>query len=81
MSESDLRKFLGAQEGPPAPEHLQVSGALPRNNAGAVRTEILQLVAMNQVELIDNLVVSDSERAVIARIVAERRNLRDRFAF
>jgi hypothetical protein len=81
VSESDLRKFLAAQAGPPAPEHLQVSGALPRNNAGAVRTEILQLVAMNQVELIDNLVVSDSERAVIARIVAERRNLRDRFAF
>jgi hypothetical protein len=36
---------------------------------------------MNQVELIDNLVANESERAVIARIVAERRNLRDRFAF
>jgi len=46
-----------------------------------VRTEVLQLIAMNQVELIDNLVASDTERAVIARIVAERRNLRDRFAF
>ncbi len=81
LSEKELRDFLGTKAGPPAPEHLQVSGALPRNAGGAVRTEILQLVAMNQVELIDNLVASDSERAVIARLVAERRNLRDRFAF
>jgi predicted Ser/Thr protein kinase len=81
VSEKDLRDFLATKAGPPAPEHLQVSGALPRSAGGAVRTEILQLVAMNQVELIDNLVASDSERAVIARIVAERRNLRDRFAF
>jgi predicted Ser/Thr protein kinase len=81
VAEKDLRDFLGAEAGPPAPEHLQVSGALPRGAGGAVRTEILQLVAMNQVELIDNLVANESERAVIARIVAERRNLRDRFAF
>ena len=78
--EQDLRDFLAAN-GPAAPEHLQISGALPRNADGTVRTEILTLIAMNQVELIDNLVASDSERAVIARIVAERRNLRDRFAF
>ena len=45
----------------PRPEHLQVSGALPRNAGGAVRTEILQLVAMNQVELIDSL-VAERER-------------------
>ena len=78
--EQDLRDFLAAN-GPAAPEHLQISGALPRNADGTVRTEILTLIAMNQVELIDNLVASDSERAVIDRIVAERRNLRDRFAF
>ena len=81
ISEKHLRDFLGATKGPAAPEHLQVSSALPRSGDGAVRTEILQLVAMNQVELIDNLVANESERAVIARIVAERRNLRDRFAF
>jgi predicted Ser/Thr protein kinase len=81
LPEKDLRDFLSAKAGPAAPEHLQMSGALPRDNAGAVRTEILQLVAMNQLESIDNLIANDSERAVIARIVAERRNLRDRFAF
>ena len=76
-----MRDFLTTKPGPPAPEHLQLSGALPRNAAGAVRTEILQLVAMNQLELIDSLIANESERAVVARIVAERRNLRDRFAF
>jgi len=81
LSEKTLRDFLAAASGPRAPEHLQVSAALPRNADGSVRTEILQLIAMNQVELIDNLVESDSERALVARIVAERRNLRDRFAF
>jgi hypothetical protein len=36
---------------------------------------------MNQVDLIEPLVASDAERALVARIVSERRNLRDRFAF
>jgi predicted Ser/Thr protein kinase len=81
LPEKDLRDFLAAKAGPPPPEHLQMSGALPRDSAGEVRTEILQLVAMNQLGSIDSLIANDSERAVIARIVAERRNLRDRFAF
>jgi hypothetical protein len=46
-----------------------------------VRSEILELVAMNQVDLIDSLIASDEERSLVARIVADRRNLRDRFAF
>jgi hypothetical protein len=41
----------------------------------------LQLVAMNQVDQIDALVADERERGVIARIVADRRNLRDRFSF
>jgi hypothetical protein len=36
---------------------------------------------MNQVDLIDSLISSDDERALVARIIADRRNLRDRFAF
>ena len=63
------------------PEHLQVVEALPRNAQGDVRSEILELVAMNQLDLIDPLLKTDAERAVVGRIVAERRNLRDRFAF
>jgi hypothetical protein len=81
LTERELRDFVGAKVGPAAPEHLQVTAALPRNEAGGVRGEILQLVAMNQIDLIDGLIASDSDRAVVARIVAERRNLRDRFAF
>src|SRR3982751_5951847 len=63
-----------------APERLQIVDALPRNAAGDVRTEILQLVAMNQVDLIDQLITSSAEREVVVGIVAGRQNLRDRFS-
>ena len=36
---------------------------------------------MNQLDLIAPLVKTDAERAFVGRIVSERRNLRDRFAF
>jgi hypothetical protein len=42
--------------------------------SGEVRTEILKLVGLNQ----DSLIVTDDERAKVARIVEDRRNLRDR---
>jgi acyl-coenzyme A synthetase/AMP-(fatty) acid ligase len=73
----DLFDFLGDTR----PEHLQVVEALPRNAQGEVRSEILELVAMNQLDLIDPLIKTDAERAVVSRIVSGRRNLRDRFAF
>jgi hypothetical protein len=75
--EHELIKFLGGAK----PEHLQVVPALPRNTQGEVRSEILELVAMNQVDLIDALVRTEAERAIVSRIVSDRRNLRDRFAF
>lgn len=77
VSDRELRDFLG----PTAPEHLQTVEALPRNARGEVRSEILQLVAMNQVDLIAPLMQSEAERALVGRIVSDRRNLRDRFAF
>jgi hypothetical protein len=76
-SDDELLDFLGAAR----PEHLQVVDCLPRNAQGEVRSEILELVAMNQLDLIDPLVKTDAERAIVGRIVSERRNLRDRFAF
>jgi hypothetical protein len=80
MSSQDVaRKIADLQI--PAPEHVQSVEALPRNTTGGVRTEVLQLVAMNQVDLIDQLLTSESERAQVARIVAGRQNLRDRFSF
>ena len=75
--DGELLEFLGAAR----PEHLQVVDALPRNAQGEVRSEILELVAMNQLDLIDPLLKTDAERAIVGRIVSDRRNLRDRFAF
>jgi hypothetical protein len=73
----ELHDFLGSA----APECLQIVDALPRDGAGEVRSEILELVALNQLDLIGPLVKTEDERALVGRIVSERRNLRDRFAF
>jgi hypothetical protein len=82
FSERALRDAIAQGcKGIAAPERVQIVEALPRNATGAVRTEILQLVAMNQVDLIDSLIANDSERAIVERIVASRQNLRDRFTF
>ena len=83
LTEDSLREFIATETAPAAwaAEHLQVIEELPRAASGEVRSEILQLVAMNQVDLIDPLIASEQERTVVARIVAGRRNLRDRFAF
>jgi hypothetical protein len=81
LSERDLRDFLGRKTGPKAPEHLQITDELPRRPTGEIRNEILELVAMNQLDLIDSLIASERERVLIQRILADRRNLLDRFAF
>ena len=62
------------------PERLQLVEALPRRD-GAVRNELLQLIAMNQIDLLDPLLGSEAEKQLVGRIVAGRQNLRDRFAF
>jgi hypothetical protein len=81
LSERVLRDFIAAGDCPKAPEHLQIAEELPRRAGGEIRNEILQLVAMNQLDLIDALIGSERERALIQRILADRRNLLDRFAF
>jgi hypothetical protein len=58
-----------------------VTERLPRRSSGEVRSEILQLVAMNQIDLIEVLISDEQERTLVDRIITERRNLRDRFAF
>jgi hypothetical protein len=73
----ELRDFVGRS----GPEYLQVVEALPRDKHGKVRSEILELVAMNQLDLLAPLMKTDAERAIVGRIVSGRRNLRDRFAF
>jgi acyl-coenzyme A synthetase/AMP-(fatty) acid ligase len=79
VSERELIEFVSEGLGPGiVPEQIQVVEALPRKESGEVRTEILQLVALNQIDLLDTLIDSDEERAKVARIVENRRNLRDR---
>lgn len=79
--EKQLRGELSAAKGVKPPEHIQVVHALPRDAAGKPRTEILQLVAMNQVDLIEPLLSNDNDRAFLKDILESRKNLRDRFNF
>lgn len=79
--ESAIADVLEQSLGAKAPEQLQLVEALPRRADGSVRTEILQLVAMNQVDQVGSLIADETERRIVAKIVADRRNLRDRFTF
>lgn len=81
-SEDILTAYLsGRPDGVKPPERSQVVETLPRQADGHIRTDILQLIAMNQIDLIDPLISGHVEKDLVARIVAGRRNLRDRFAF
>ena len=79
--EAELRNELAAAKGPRPPEHIQVVHALPRDSIGKPRTEILQLVAMNQLDLIEPMMKNDADRAFLRDILEQRKNLRDRFNF
>jgi predicted Ser/Thr protein kinase len=79
--ETELRNELAAAKGPRPPEHIQVVPALPRDASGKPRTELLQLVAMNQLELIAPLMVNEGDQAFLKNILEQRKNLRDRFNF
>jgi len=79
--ENRLLNELGMANAAKPPEHLQVIPALPRDASGAIRTEVLQLVAMNQVDLLEPLMKSDADRAFLKTILESRKNLRDRFNF
>jgi hypothetical protein len=79
--EKQLRGELSSAKGVKPPEHIQVVHALPRDVAGKPRTEILQLVAMNQIDLIEPLIKNEVDRAFMKDILESRKNLRDRFNF
>src|SRR3978361_1330838 len=79
--EARLQGDLAGAKGPKPPEHIQVVQTLPRDSAGKPRTEILQLVAMNQLDLIEPMMTSDTDRAFLRSILESRKNLRDRFNF
>jgi hypothetical protein len=79
--ETQLRNELTAAKGVSPPEHIQVVPVLPRDSAGKIRIEILQLVAMNQLDLIESMMTSETDRAFLKDILESRKNLRDRFNF
>jgi len=79
--ETELKNELAAAGGPKAPEHIQIVKALPRDASGKTRIEILQLVATNQLDLIETMVTSEPDRAFLKSILESRKNLRDRFNF
>jgi hypothetical protein len=74
-----VRSSMVAVLGRKAPRYVQAVDALPRDQAGRVRYDILRLAATNQVDLIEPLLRSAAERALVERIVANRQNLHDRF--
>jgi predicted Ser/Thr protein kinase len=78
--EASLRSSLAAAK-PQPPEHIQIAPELPRDAGGAIRREILQLIAMNQVDLIEPLLHAPAERELVHSLCEERKNLRDRFSF
>jgi hypothetical protein len=80
LGEEELATYVaGAVGRNNAPKYVQVVPALPRTAAGRVRTDILQLIATNQVDSIDPLITSEAERATVDRILNARHNMRDRF--
>ncbi len=79
--EAQLQTELAAANGPKPPEHIQVVQALPRDAGGKPRTEILQLVATNQLDLIEPMMRNETDRAFLKTILERRKNLRDRFNF
>ncbi len=79
--EAQIRSDLAAAKGPKPPEHIQVVQALPRDASGKPRIEVLQLVATNQLDLIEPMMTSETDRAFLQNILEQRKNLRDRFNF
>ena len=71
---AQLATELDRRKGPKPPEHIQVVDALPRDTSGKPRTEILQLVAMNQLDLIEPMMKNDQDRAFLKDILEQRKN-------
>ena len=79
--EAQLSSTLAAAGAPKPPEHIQVVAKLRRDSMGHVRNEVLQLIAMNQIDLIEPLMTSPADREFFRDLLESRKNLRDRFNF
>jgi hypothetical protein len=79
--ETELKSELSSARGPKPPEHIQIVKALPRDASGKPRIELLQLVATNQLDLIETMITNEPDRAFLQAILDSRKNFRDRFNF
>jgi hypothetical protein len=70
---------LKARDAASPPELVQVVAALPRRTDGAVMTDVLSLIATNQIDLLEPLVAAEpGQRAAIDAIIETRLNVTDR---
>jgi hypothetical protein len=60
------------------PSLVQAVERLPRGENGAVRDDVLRLVAQNQVDLIDKLLLDAENRRIAVKIAEGRLNRTDR---
>jgi serine/threonine protein kinase len=81
VDEAGLKDYLKRARSPAPPEHLQLVEALPRRSDGTPLVEILQLIALNQLDQISSLTAGGTESATISDIASSRRNLRDRISY
>ncbi len=76
---STIIEKLKAHDQAAPPELVQVVARLPRRADGSVMTDILSLIATNQIDLLDPLVMSaPDQRPVIDAIIEGRLNVTDR---
>ncbi|QIB35441.1 serine/threonine protein kinase [Ancylobacter pratisalsi] len=61
-----------------APEHIQIVDALPRDDRGEVRDDLLRLIALNQIDQLALLPRTPEQQIVLNAIIRDRRNLSDR---
>ncbi|MFL6796867.1 MAG: serine/threonine protein kinase [Xanthobacteraceae bacterium] len=80
LAETSLRTLL-ARDVPsvPAPQHIQLCRALPRDANGDIHMQALQLIASNQLDDLAHLHGPAQQQQIIDEVVAGRRNLKDRF--
>lgn len=79
VKERDLREYISrSPDGLPDPSLIHIASSLPRGKNGEIRDEVLRLVALNQVDLIDGIVLDAAARAAAENLIANRLNRTDR---
>ena len=79
VSSADIIQGLKAQDEAAPPELVQIVARLPRRADGSVMTDILSLIATNQIDLLAPLVSSaPDQKQVIDAIIEARLNVTDR---